>query len=108
MFSKVAFIATAVLAITVAATPVPTNQCNTGKIQCCNSVQESSSSSVTDMCSLLGIAAGEVQGLVGMNCSPMSVLAVAGNFCNSQPVCCTNNNFNGLVALGCSPINLPL
>ncbi|KAF8204671.1 hydrophobin-251 [Pholiota molesta] len=31
-----------------------------------------------------------------------------GTSCSAQPVCCTNDSFNGVVALGCTPININL
>ncbi|KAF9558360.1 fungal hydrophobin [Agrocybe pediades] len=89
-------------------TDSPSNQCNTGSIQCCNSVQSASSSSVAGLLGLLGVVVGSVTGLVGVTCSPISVIGIAGNSCSAQPVCCTNNSFNGIIALGCTPINLNL
>jgi hypothetical protein len=44
---------------------------------------------------------------VAENCSPMG-LGLGGNSCNSQTVCCENNSFNGLIALGCTSININL
>ncbi|TEB20983.1 fungal hydrophobin [Coprinellus micaceus] len=89
--------------------PVPAaSQCNTGPVQCCNSVQSASSNPVQALLGLLGIAVGDVDLLVGLTCSPISIIGLPGNSCSAQPVCCTNNNFNGVVALGCSPINLNL
>ncbi|EIN10141.1 hydrophobin-251, partial [Punctularia strigosozonata HHB-11173 SS5] len=84
------------------------DQCNTGSIQCCNSVQESHSDVVSTLVSLLGIDLSGVTGQVGMNCSPISGVGVGGNSCNAAPVCCENNSFNGLIALGCIPINVSL
>ncbi|KAF9047846.1 hydrophobin, partial [Panaeolus papilionaceus] len=78
--------------------------CNTGSLQCCNSVQNVSAQQV--LLSTLGISAGSVSGLVGLSCSAISVAGAGGNSCSAQPVCCTNNSFNGLISLGCSPINL--
>ncbi|KAF9558361.1 fungal hydrophobin [Agrocybe pediades] len=86
----------------------PSNQCNTGTLNCCNSVQSASSSSVAGLLGLLGIVVGDVTGLVGLNCSPINVIGISGNSCSAQPVCCTGNTFNGLITLGCSPINLNL
>ncbi|KDR81004.1 hypothetical protein GALMADRAFT_136067 [Galerina marginata CBS 339.88] len=40
----------------------PSNQCNTGTLQCCSSVQSSSSSLVAVLLGLLGVAAGSVTG----------------------------------------------
>ncbi|KAH9476556.1 Fruiting body protein SC1 [Psilocybe cubensis] len=100
------------LASLAAANPVPRNeptgQCNTGELQCCNSVQAANSSGATSLLGPLGIVLGDVTALVGINCSPISVVGVVGNSCNTQPVCCTDNSFNGLVSLGCTPINLNL
>ncbi|KAJ3551688.1 hypothetical protein NP233_g13033 [Leucocoprinus birnbaumii] len=82
--------------------------CNTGSIQCCNTVQDASSTGVSQLAGLLGIALGSITGLVGLNCSPLSILGVGGNSCSAQPVCCTGNSFSGLISLGCNPINLNL
>ncbi|KAI9573474.1 hydrophobin [Boletus coccyginus] len=95
------------LALLVSATHLEArDQCNTSDQNCCNSVQSvDQASSFLSECGLLEVAT-EVGALVGLNCSPLSVVGVAGNSCTQQPVCCTNNDFNGLVNLGCTPINV--
>ncbi|KAJ3565974.1 hypothetical protein NP233_g7292 [Leucocoprinus birnbaumii] len=118
MFARVATVFTFlffVLPILAAATAVPRTdtppaggQCNTGTIQCCNQVQSSSSSLVGLLAGLLGIVLGPVEALVGVNCSPITVIGAGGNSCSAQPVCCTGNSFSGLLVLGCSPININL
>ncbi|KAF9235762.1 hydrophobin, partial [Melanogaster broomeanus] len=78
-------------------------QCDTGSISCCQQVQTTDqATNVLTECGLLDVAAGIV-GLVGVDCT-----SVLGTGCDAQqqPVCCTHNNFNGVVNLGCSPINL--
>ncbi|KAF6756238.1 hydrophobin-251 [Ephemerocybe angulata] len=83
-------------------------QCNTGPVQCCNSVQRADEPSVAKLLGLLGIVVQDVTIPIGVTCSPISVIGVPGNSCNAQPVCCTNNSFNGVVAIGCTPININL
>ncbi|KAG6848768.1 hypothetical protein H0H93_014268, partial [Arthromyces matolae] len=88
---------------------VAQTSCSTEKQQCCNSVQDAKSSGVAEIVhSLLGVAVEDVTAQVGLTCTPISVLAISGVSCNQQTVCCENNNFNGLVALGCTPINVNL
>ena len=42
---------------------------------------------------LLGIVLGDITGLIGLNCSPLTVIGVgSGNACSANAVCCTNNN----------------
>ncbi|THU75243.1 fungal hydrophobin [Dendrothele bispora CBS 962.96] len=84
------------------------SQCNTGPIQCCNSVQQASSPAATELCGLLGIVVQGADVLVGVTCNPISVIGIGGNSCNAQPVCCENNDFNGVVAIGCVPVNINL
>ncbi|PFH48641.1 hypothetical protein AMATHDRAFT_64938 [Amanita thiersii Skay4041] len=95
-----------------AATAVPRTEpsCSTGTLQCCNSTQQSSSLStlISGLLTILGVNVGSLTGLVGVTCSPITVIGVSGTNCNAQTVCCTNNNFNGVVALGCTPININL
>ncbi|KAF8871126.1 fungal hydrophobin-domain-containing protein [Infundibulicybe gibba] len=128
MFSRISFVTVSALAILATAMPnnppatttvtvtapaptatsIPVSQCNTGDIQCCNSVQAAGSSAVSGLLGLLGIVVQDVTALVGVTCSPITAIGIAGNQCSAQPVCCTNNSFNGLVAIGCTPINVNL
>ncbi|KAI5118057.1 hypothetical protein M0805_005903 [Coniferiporia weirii] len=108
MFVK-KFVAVASLAVLAVATPAPqTSQCNTGALQCCQSVQSSSDSGVSSLLGLLGVVLGGVAVPIGVTCSPISVIGVGGNSCTANPVCCENNSFNGLIAIGCTPIDLGL
>ncbi|KAI0766804.1 fungal hydrophobin-domain-containing protein [Irpex lacteus] len=76
--------------------------CNTGPIQCC---QQTISANL--LAGLLGIVLGTVEGLVGLGCSPISVVGVgSGSACNASPVCCSNNAVGGLISIGCLPISL--
>lgn len=67
--------------------------CNTGPIQCCNSVQKADSSSATALLGLLGIVLQELDVLVGITCTPITVIGAGGSECSASPVCCENNNF---------------
>ncbi|KAF9448048.1 hydrophobin-319, partial [Macrolepiota fuliginosa MF-IS2] len=86
------------------------NNCNVGTLHCCESTQDAKTTDFDSIVGHSGIAAllGPITGTVGLTCSPVSVIGVAGNDCNAQPVCCENNHFNGLVAVGCTPINANL
>ncbi|KAI9063614.1 fungal hydrophobin [Trametes sanguinea] len=92
--------------------PAPTggnsgSTCSTGALQCCNSVQSADSASITAILGLLGIVLGDLTGLVGLGCSPISVVGVgSGNACSANAVCCENNNVGGLLSVGCIPIQL--
>ncbi|PAV22587.1 hydrophobin [Pyrrhoderma noxium] len=104
------FAAVASLAVLAVATPTPTGgQCNTGPVQCCQSVQDSGSGGlVSTLLGLLGVVLDGVNVPIGLTCSPISVIGLGGNSCTAQPVCCDNNSFNGLIAIGCTPINIGL
>ncbi|KAK0493630.1 hydrophobin-251 [Armillaria luteobubalina] len=82
----------------------------TGTAQCCQSTENPSdlSPSTVALLGLLGVVVGDLTADVGLTCSPISVIGVGGTSCDSQTVCCDNNNFNGVIALGCSPINVGL
>ena len=59
--------------------PIPPSQCNTGPIQCCNEVQAADAPAVTALFGLLGIVLQDVNVLVGLTCSPISVIGLPGN-----------------------------
>ncbi|KAL0948208.1 hypothetical protein HGRIS_010815 [Hohenbuehelia grisea] len=95
--------------VTVTSTQtVPASQCNTGKLQCCNSLERADSTVVGLLLGLLGVVIQGVEALVGITCSPIDILGIGQNSCHAQPVCCQNNNFHGIIAIGCVPINISL
>ncbi|KAF9045351.1 fungal hydrophobin-domain-containing protein [Panaeolus papilionaceus] len=109
MFACATSFAIVALPIFAAATAIPRDgDCNTGQINCCNSTMTSSLTTLAQLGGLLGLSLPAIGGLIGLSCNPISILGAGGNSCSAQPVCCTNNSFNGLVSLGCSPINLNL
>ncbi|KDR72953.1 hypothetical protein GALMADRAFT_252313 [Galerina marginata CBS 339.88] len=111
-FFAILAVATATTTVTVAGSPtataIPANQCNTASIQCCNALQGSGSSVVSLLLNLLGIVIDGAEALVGITCTPISVLGLGQGDCSDKPVCCQNNDFNGLIAIGCVPININL
>ncbi|KAL0958553.1 hypothetical protein HGRIS_000693 [Hohenbuehelia grisea] len=87
--------------------PTPPSCGNTGDLQCCNSLQDSDSQSVSDIFGLLGtdptIAGTTAQ--VGFACSPIvSDTGLSGDAtCSQQTACCSDTHFNGVIAVGCMP-----
>ncbi|EIW55696.1 hydrophobin [Trametes versicolor FP-101664 SS1] len=98
------------LPLLAVATPLDTRaagKCSTGPLQCCESTQKATDPATSVLLALIGVNAQSVDALVGLDCSPISVVGVAtGNSCNAQTVCCKNNNLGGLVSLGCVPVSL--
>ncbi|PIL27536.1 hypothetical protein GSI_10687 [Ganoderma sinense ZZ0214-1] len=110
MFSRAVAFTTLALPLLAVATPVELaarQSCSTGSQQCCNSTVAANSASANLILGLLGIVLGDLTGLIGLDCSPISVIGVGtGNACSAQAVCCTNNNVGGLISVGCVPITL--
>ncbi|KAH0834987.1 fungal hydrophobin [Lanmaoa asiatica] len=92
--------AVASLAAIAVASPAPLavrDQCNTGTINCCNSVQQANdANTLLSAFGLVNVLAG-VTGQVGLGCTPISVVGLgSGAKCQQQPVCCTGNNYVSL------------
>ncbi|KAF8063161.1 hypothetical protein FPV67DRAFT_1672200 [Lyophyllum atratum] len=72
-------------------------------------VQSSDSSAVAALLDLLGIVIQGVAVPIGITCTPIDVLGIgAGGAGTAQPVCYSNNEFHGVVAVGCTSINIGL
>ncbi|KAG6906771.1 hypothetical protein DXG01_012160 [Tephrocybe rancida] len=84
------------------------DSCSTGEQHCCNTAQDAKSTNAFFMDSFVGAGLLGAIGQVGLTCTPVTALGVSGTSCSSQAVCCSNNNFNGVVALGCTPVNANL
>ncbi|KAK1232000.1 hypothetical protein PQX77_004867 [Marasmius sp. AFHP31] len=105
-----------VLSLTMLAAAIPTSgsggsgggNCNTGPIQCCNSVTKAkdAGAGVLGLLGLLGIVLNDVNVLLGLQCSPITVIGGGNGGCNASPVCCENNSVGGLISIGCIPISL--
>ncbi|KAI6104157.1 hydrophobin-3 precursor [Pisolithus croceorrhizus] len=106
MFSRVFAVASLAALALAGPLSVRDNQCNTGPIQCCQQVQQASTyQSAFQQLGLGSVLAG-VTGQIGTQCSPISVIGTGGTQCNAQTVCCTGTQFNGLINIGCMPINV--
>ncbi|KAF9490596.1 fungal hydrophobin [Pleurotus eryngii] len=85
--------------------------CGTGSVQCCNSVEKVRNyrfrRSYSPSCPA-NIGLSSVNVLIGAGCSPITAVGVGGTSCSSKAVCCENNSFHGLIALGCVPVNVSL
>ncbi|TEB33741.1 hydrophobin-315 [Coprinellus micaceus] len=88
--------------------PIPASQCNTGPVQCCNTTGFVDEPAISSIIALLGLDVQDINVFAALTCSPISIIGLPGNSCSAQPVCCTNNTFNGVIALGCTPVNLNL
>ncbi|KAL0945840.1 hypothetical protein HGRIS_012123 [Hohenbuehelia grisea] len=110
-FSKTALSVLTFVSSLAAAFPANNGCGNTGDLQCCNSMQSSSNTAVTDLMNFMGdgltLTGSTAQ--VGLSCSPIvSDTGLGGaTSCSQQTACCSESRFNGLVAVGCIPMTLP-
>ncbi|KAG6380244.1 hypothetical protein JVT61DRAFT_8336 [Boletus reticuloceps] len=94
MFIRLSTIFFSVVALVGVATAVPTDlvlrdTCNSGSVNCCQSVQ-----SIIELFGYLGLPmpAGGTQ--IGLTCSPVTLGGSStGSICTQQTVCCTGNTF---------------
>ncbi|GJE93625.1 fungal hydrophobin [Phanerochaete sordida] len=83
--------------------------CSAGPVQCCNSVQPASSAEASKALGLIGLVLSGLDVPVGLDCDPISVIGAGSSAnCNSEPVCCDEIHQNGLLNIGCLPLNAQL
>ncbi|KAL4068477.1 hydrophobin [Scleroderma yunnanense] len=107
MFARV--FAVASLALLAVANPIARGgSCSNGSISCCQQTQEASTFFNQLLAgNVLANVGASVSGLVGLQCSPITAVGLgSGCQANQQSVCCDKNNFNGLINVGCTPINI--
>ncbi|KAF9064108.1 hypothetical protein BDP27DRAFT_1450935 [Rhodocollybia butyracea] len=80
--------------------PQPIHKCTTGSLQCCQQTQTASQAAnnayTKSLLGLIGVAVGDLTGVVGLDCSGVNV--AGGGTCTAQAVCCTNNAKGGLIS----------
>ncbi|KAH8828838.1 fungal hydrophobin-domain-containing protein [Flagelloscypha sp. PMI_526] len=82
------------------------DKCNTGPVQCCNQVVKANDPSHALLVGLLNLGLLGTAVPIGLTCVPINIVGAGGTSCTGQTVCCENNNYNGLVNIGCSPVAL--
>ncbi|KAJ6634779.1 Hydrophobin-3 [Pseudolycoriella hygida] len=82
------------------------SNCQSNKVQCCNSIQAANSPAAFLAALIAGINLNGVLGTVGLQCVAPTVIGGGGVSCTSQAACCTGNNFKGIIVIGCTPITL--
>ncbi|KAF9039355.1 fungal hydrophobin [Panaeolus papilionaceus] len=106
MFSKVAVFVSALFIASAVATPIE-NSCNSGAVQCCQTLNAPGSAEGTRLLGLVDVVLQNFSGQVGFQCNPITVIGVgSGANCASQPVCCENVTTNQLIGVNCSPITV--
>ncbi|KDQ62716.1 hypothetical protein JAAARDRAFT_122077 [Jaapia argillacea MUCL 33604] len=110
MFKLATFTTLTILAVATAAwdtTPIPASQCTTGPIECCQSLSEAGKDPAASILKSLGVVVQDANVLVGLTCSPITVVGVgSGSSCTANPVCCTDNSYGGVASIGCVPVTL--
>ncbi|KDQ26260.1 putative class I hydrophobin superfamily [Pleurotus ostreatus PC15] len=108
MFAQSIFVAAIAAVATASPLAARTDyKCNTGPVQCCNTMKSHESSEGNLVASLLKLDISGITGELGLQCSPVANL-IGGGPNSGQTVCCENTKFNGLVNIGCTPINIGL
>ncbi|KAI0708783.1 hydrophobin [Cerioporus squamosus] len=107
MFSTLLSVASlAILAVATPA-PAPDASCSTGTIQCCQSTAKASDPAAAGILKSIGVVVQDVDALVGLTCSPITVIGVgSGDACDAQAVCCEDNSHGSLISIGCVPVTL--
>ncbi|KAG7094394.1 hypothetical protein E1B28_007994 [Marasmius oreades] len=111
MFNK--FFAISALTSLAAATALPGGGGGSGgsETQCCKQVQQASDVdpiTKSTILSLIGIDLDDVTGIVGLNCSPITVIGGHNGACSggTTEVNCTDNSHGNLISLGCIPVTV--
>ncbi|KAI0628894.1 hydrophobin 1 [Trametes polyzona] len=108
MFVYAITLAISAMPLFAVATPLESRQiCSTEAIECCWGTVDADSDTGTALLEIVGFAVSNVDGLIGVACSPISVVGVGvGAMCSDRPVCCQESNVGGLISIGCIPITL--
>ncbi|KAI0373102.1 fungal hydrophobin, partial [Pilatotrama ljubarskyi] len=99
-------LAISALPLLAAATPLEArNSCDTAPVQCCTSTTTAGSPAGSKILGLLGVVVQDLDVVVGLGCTPITVVGVgAGEGCSGSTVCCADNS-HGLISIGCVPVS---
>ncbi|EKM53921.1 uncharacterized protein PHACADRAFT_97588 [Phanerochaete carnosa HHB-10118-sp] len=108
MFSRLAVFSTLSLALLAAATPanVARWSSESSTNACCTSTEPANSAAGEALLSSIGVTLSDLNVLLGLTCSPISLVGVgSGSECSGSTVSCSDGVVNG-VGIGCVPITI--
>ncbi|KAH9940201.1 hydrophobin [Epithele typhae] len=95
----------AAAALLAAVTPAFAQTCSTGILQCCELVEKASDPAAAAVLKSIGVVVQDVDTLIGLTCSPITVIGVGtGDSCSASTVCCDDNSHGSLISVGCVPV----
>ncbi|GJE95130.1 fungal hydrophobin [Phanerochaete sordida] len=105
MLSKLAALATLALTVLAVATPAArVASRNDPTVACCTGTEAADSAAGARLLSLLGIILPDVNVLLALECSPISIFgAGSGSACSGTTVSCSGGIIDG-IGLACVPI----
>ncbi|KAL2835285.1 hypothetical protein BDW59DRAFT_6021 [Aspergillus cavernicola] len=85
---------------------IPVAHCP-GPVQCCGRHGSAEDPTILSMAQVLGVDIRGTPGtMIALNCNPITVTGQALSSCGETPVCCRENLLNGLINVGCVPVEL--
>ncbi|KAF9269334.1 fungal hydrophobin [Marasmius fiardii PR-910] len=75
-------------------------------LQCCQQSVQASDPAATTLLDLLDIVLQDLNVLVGLNCSPITVIGGGNGACSQTTVICNDNSHGGLINIGCIPVTI--
>ncbi|KAK1222964.1 hypothetical protein PQX77_014164 [Marasmius sp. AFHP31] len=79
--------------------------CTSG-LQCCESTSTASDPAVTKILDGLGITLSDLNVLVGLTCSPITVVGSSSSCGGSTTVYCDDTTHGTLISIGCVPVTV--
>ncbi|MEV4438858.1 hydrophobin family protein [Streptomyces sp. NPDC049577] len=98
--SALAFAASATITTCTTITPAY----GADQLLCCDQVANANNPTVQGISAALGVDLSNAVGEIGLRCTAVGPAGAAGN-CTGQPVQCAHNNFDGILATGCKPVD---
>ncbi|TFK35363.1 hypothetical protein BDQ12DRAFT_668662 [Crucibulum laeve] len=104
-YKSIILAAAAFSSIVQAQKVISRSECSSGSHVCCQGAGRAYLPPYAALLGLLGVVV-DPDTLIGVTCTPITVIGVGGNSCNAIELCCDNNSFNGIIAIGCTIISI--
>ncbi|KAK1222959.1 hypothetical protein PQX77_014159 [Marasmius sp. AFHP31] len=75
-------------------------------LQCCESTTTASDPAAAGVLAAIGVIVDDLNVLVGLNCSPITVVGGGNGACSKTTVICKDNSHGNLISVGCVPVTI--